>query len=420
MPLVVVRHPLFAAYLLFTTSFWIFNCPDNPAAPSGAPPFAQTIHFTPDTVGVGESSTATVTLSGPAPDGGLTLTLTGPPASVLTIPSSVFVPAGGTTASFVATLRQAPSNGTEVLVQVFTPGREEHLRGELRVRVPGPPAPVPLRLVSLVFDSDDVVGGDDIHGTIGLSRTVQADDPRGVEIDGDSGVRDSLFTLAAGVKSLRFKVATNVLRNNSRETVVARFFQRGDHDVRADLLVRSRVRLTSITPSSGARGAMVDVTFDGENLAVSGGTRIRISQPSGITISDTTVVSNERVTARFTIAEDAQTVPWNVEVETNNGVSNTLAFTITVPPVPTIASISPASGSVGFSVPVTIIGSNFTGGASVAISGGDVTISGVTVVNSTTVTATFQLGQFAAGGARNVTVTTSDGTSNAVTFTIVP
>jgi hypothetical protein len=90
-----------------------------------------------------------------------------------------------------------------------------------------------------------------------------------------------------------------------------------------------------------------------------------------------------------------------------------------VAPDPAFSSITPNSGTQGTSVAVTLTGSNFISGATVAVSGGGVSVKNVTVVSATQITATFTIGSSASAGNRNVTVTTSGGTSGAVTFTVV-
>ncbi len=94
--------------------------------------------------------------------------------------------------------------------------------------------------------------------------------------------------------------------------------------------------------------------------------------------------------------------------------------------VPTLTSISPAThtrGGAGFTV--TLTGTNLTGASAVTVTrpgggGVGITVTNVTAVNATTVTATFTISGTANRSARNVTVTTPGGTSNAVVFTIVP
>jgi hypothetical protein len=85
---------------------------------------------------------------------------------------------------------------------------------------------------------------------------------------------------------------------------------------------------------------------------------------------------------------------------------------------PTLTSIDPNTGGRNSSVPVTLSGANLAGVTAIHVSGTGITVSGVTVVNPTTVTATFAISAGATLSARNVTVTTAGGTSNAVTFTV--
>jgi hypothetical protein len=87
---------------------------------------------------------------------------------------------------------------------------------------------------------------------------------------------------------------------------------------------------------------------------------------------------------------------------------------------PTLTSVSPTSGVQGAAVPVTLTGTNFVAGATVAVSNPGITVGSVTVVSATQITATFTIAANAAPGAANVTVTTSAGTSAQVVFTVNP
>jgi hypothetical protein len=93
--------------------------------------------------------------------------------------------------------------------------------------------------------------------------------------------------------------------------------------------------------------------------------------------------------------------------------------TITAPPQPPVLnSVSPSSGAQGTSVPVTLTGSNFLAGASVAVSGTGVSVSSVSVAGASRITATFTVAAGASTGARNVTVGTTAGTSGVQPFTV--
>ncbi len=87
-------------------------------------------------------------------------------------------------------------------------------------------------------------------------------------------------------------------------------------------------------------------------------------------------------------------------------------------PAPVLTSIAPSSGRRNSTVSVTLTGTHLTGTTAVTVSGTGVTVSGITVVGDTQVTATFTIATTAALSARNVSVATSGGTSNTVTFTV--
>ena len=110
-----------------------------------------------------------------------------------------------------------------------------------------------------------------------------------------------------------------------------------------------------------------------------------------------------------------------VSVQAASSVSpsaiGTATVTVTVP-APVLSSIAPASGVQGTKVAVTLNGSNFQAGATVAVGGSGVTAGNVTVVSATRITATFTIAATAAAGARSVTVTTSGGASAPQSFTV--
>ena len=172
--------------------------------------------------------------------------------------------------------------------------------------------------------------------------------------------------------------------------------------------------LTSIAPNAGVRGTAVPVTLTGTSL--SGATSVTVSG-TGVTVSNFTVVNPTTVTATFTIAANATLSVRNVAVVTPIGTTNTVTFTVQGA---TLASIAPNTGSRSAAVPVTLTGANLTGATSVTVSGTGVTVSNFTVVNPTTVTATFTISATATLSARNVAVVTPIGTTNNVSFTVGP
>jgi uncharacterized protein (TIGR03437 family) len=172
--------------------------------------------------------------------------------------------------------------------------------------------------------------------------------------------------------------------------------------------------LTSITPNSGTAGTSVSVTLTGTNFVTGGGTLVKVS--SGAAVSSVNVISATQLTATFAIS-GAASGSANVSVTTSGGTSGTVPFSYS-PPVPTLTSVSPNSGARGTGVTVTLAGTNFIAGATVSSGNAGVGVSGVNVVSSTQINAIFTISAGASLGAGNVTVTTSGGTTGAVSFTV--
>ena len=173
--------------------------------------------------------------------------------------------------------------------------------------------------------------------------------------------------------------------------------------------------LTAVAPLAGVQGANVAVTLTGANLS----NAYAINAGVGIA-AVITAWSPTTVTAAFVIDPNAAVGAHNVTVTTPGGTSGGVTFSVTaLAAAPSLTSISPASGVQGTSVPVTLNGANLTGTTSIN-AGTGITVSALTVVSSTQLTATFAIGGAAATGAQSVTATTPAGTSSAVTFTINP
>ena len=179
--------------------------------------------------------------------------------------------------------------------------------------------------------------------------------------------------------------------------------------------------LTSIAPTSGNRGSVVNVTLTGTGLT--GVTAVTVSgaDVAVSSVAPSTTSPDTTVTAVFTIAPRAALGARSVTLTTDGGTSNVVAFTVTAP-APSLLSIAPNTGARGTSETVTLTGApgSMGGATAVNVPGGGVTVTGITVdPTNTVVTATFTITAGAALTARNVTVTTPVTTSNPVAFTIV-
>ncbi len=104
---------------------------------------------------------------------------------------------------------------------------------------------------------------------------------------------------------------------------------------------------------------------------------------------------------------------------TLSGSPVTFTAIATAPAPPTISSITPARGIAGFTTIVTLTGTHFVAGATaVSVSGTGVAVDSVNVLSTSLLTASLTINSAAALGLRNLTATSPNGTSNAVSFSI--
>jgi hypothetical protein len=210
--------------------------------------------------------------------------------------------------------------------------------------------------------------------------------------------------------------ATDFFGNPRPDPVNTTSFDVGAVEYQHNRSVAGPPTLTSVTPNVGERGQTVAVTLTGTNLTSTSAVTV---SGTGVTVTNVVVVNDTTVTANFVVASNASLGADFVTVTTAGGTTAPpLQFTVSGP---SLTSISPNSGARGRSVPVTLTGVDFSGATNVTVSGSGVTVSGFTVVNDTTITATFAISNSAGLTARNVAVATPNatgGVTNSVTFTI--
>jgi fibronectin type 3 domain-containing protein len=158
--------------------------------------------------------------------------------------------------------------------------------------------------------------------------------------------------------------------------------------------------VSGVNPSSGSTAGGTVVTVSGANFGAPASVTF-----GGAAATNVTVVNSTTITAT-TPAGAAGVVTVTVTVSGQNG-SLTNGFTYVAPP--TVSGVNPNTGPTTGGTAVTITGSNFAAGAGVTF--GAAAAANVTVVNSTTITATTAAG---GAGAVTATVTNSNGVSGSL------
>lgn len=185
--------------------------------------------------------------------------------------------------------------------------------------------------------------------------------------------------------------------------------------------------LDSISPTFGAQGNTTSVTltgigFNGTDAGASTVVNVSKSGGSGLSTSMLSVDSDTEISVDLVATAGATAGIWNVSVTTDEGTTeNAEAFEIIADaPTPTITLLSPANYKRGMLVKLKITGTDLDGGSpSISISGTGITQRDLTVVSATVITVNLLIANNATLGARNVSVTTSNGTSNVLTFTVL-
>ncbi len=169
--------------------------------------------------------------------------------------------------------------------------------------------------------------------------------------------------------------------------------------------------VSSISPTSGTTAGGTAVSITGTGFLAGATVKLGGTSATGVTVVNSTTIT---ATTPAHAAGAVSVVVTNTDAQSGT-LSNGYTYTSSNP-APTVSSISPTSGTTAGGTAVSITGTGFLAGATVNLGGTAAT--GVTVVNSTTITATTPAH---AAGAVNVVVTNTDaqsGTlSNGYTYT---
>jgi hypothetical protein len=186
------------------------------AAAPPPPPTVSSLSLSPTSVIGGNSSTGTVALSGPAPTGGVQVVLASNNGAA-SVPPSVSVPAGATSATFTVNTTVVATSAP-VTISAFYGGVSK----SATLTVTPPPLPT---VSSLTLNPTSVIGGvQSSTGAVTLSGPAPAG---GVQVvlasnNGAASVASSV-TVPAGAISATFTVSTSVVLVSTSVTISASY-----------------------------------------------------------------------------------------------------------------------------------------------------------------------------------------------------
>jgi hypothetical protein len=195
---------------------WDFEIASASSSPSLS---LSSLSLNPPSVTGGNSSTGTVTLSGPAPAGGAQIALSSGNIAAARVPSSVTVAAGATSATFTVSTSAVTASATVTISAAYS----GVTRSASLTVTPAPPPPPTLSSLSL--NPTSVVGGlESSTGTVTLTGPAPAGGAQVLLSSSNNVARvPSSVTVPAGASSARFTVTTSGVLFSTSATISASY-----------------------------------------------------------------------------------------------------------------------------------------------------------------------------------------------------
>jgi hypothetical protein len=185
---------------------------------STAPGSLASLTLNPSTVVGGNTSTGQATLGSPAPSGGVVVSLFSQNTALATVPPSVTIPGGSTSATFP--VNTTPITGISQSVTIVAGTSNSSREARLTVTAPATTPPA-ASLSSLSLNPSTVTGGTSSTATVTLTGAAPSG---GVVVSLSSGnpgaaAVPETVTVAAGATSATFSVTTSAVTSNTTSVI---------------------------------------------------------------------------------------------------------------------------------------------------------------------------------------------------------
>ena len=321
-------------------------------------PGIATFAISPTSVSGGDTAMATLTISDPAPVGGLTIALSSNNAAA-GVPASVTVAAGETVATFDVTTSQT---NTDALATVEATLNGVSSTADITV--------LSTALSSLTLDVSSVSGGASATGTVTIANPAPASGyVVTLSSSSDKVTIPASVTIAAGQTSATFQATTVAVASDVTSTITA---SANGIDKTSNLTVKApSIASFATDPASITGGNSVTATITLSDPAPVGGLTIALSSNNGaVSVPVAITVAAGELAATFDVNTSNVLVPQavNISATLNGSISNA---PLTVNPL-LVTSVTVSSQSVAGGVSttgtLTMSGPAPVGGISVALS----------------------------------------------------
>lgn len=367
-------------------------------------PVLDRISFNPNTVAGGNTSTGTVTLLAPAPEGGAKVDLSSDKPTIAPVPASVTVGQGATSVNFTVTTTSVIQNEVVTVSATYAGVTKT---GRLTVK--------PL-LEKVSLNPTMVVGGLKSQGTVTLAGPAPASGAK-VDLRSDNAALASVpasVTVEAGKTVASFEVSTTEVTANASAVITA---THAGVSRTASLSVRPYLNLVTVAPATliGGNPSQGTVSFNGPAPAGGAVVTLSSSKTTAATVPAEVSVPEGQTTATFPIT--------TFEVDSNEPVDITASYRgvsrsdrLTVRPLLDKVSLNPTvvKGGEPSQGTVALNGPAPAGGAEIALSSNraEATVPASVTIPAGQTSATFPVTTVAVAREVKATIKATKGAAN--------
>ena len=322
--------PLTPNTLYAVTAIGVFKSNDGGAiwSPTGLFQHSPLVSLSlnPTVVTAGTSLTGTVALITAAPAGGVTVALSSKHPSIATVPASVTVPAGATSANFAVSTSSNPNSTAVVITAAF----DDATRSALLTLTLMPA----VTLSSLSLDPTSVSGGTPSTGTVTLNTAAPADGTAVALFSSNTAVAivPAIVTVPAGATSANFTVATSPV-TASTSVAISGTYSGVTGGAWLTVIPATTLSSMSLNPSSVPAGSPSTGTVALSAAAPAGGAAIALSSSntSVATVPGSVTVGAGATSANFTVSTSSSCTSSAVTISgTYGGVTRSAGLTATL------------------------------------------------------------------------------------------
>ncbi len=322
----------------------------------------SSISLNPATLPGGDTGSATVTLTAAAPPGGAVVALASSNTAAATVPASVTVPAGATSATTSSVATSAVSSTTTSVISATRNGTTR--TATLTITAPAPPAPT-ATLDTVSLSPASVQGGSSSSATV----TLTANAPAGGAVVSFSSSNTAVATVPASMtvpEGVNSRVVVNFVSTSPVSATATSVISATYNGVTRTATITvtpppppqpggalDSITLSPSTVQTGTQSTSATLTFTA--LTPTGGATVSLasSNTSIATVPATVTVPANSSTGAFQVSINASAVGTATISATYNGVTRSAVLTVTSQSLLRIITESP--------LPNAQVGQNYAG-----------------------------------------------------------